>query len=63
MCKQPDDESSCADAQCDRNQKYGCQSEPVNKVGTEGVVFEPVHKSPSRSICDNEDGRDRTNEF
>lgn len=45
MCKEPEDEPSGADAQSDRNQKYDYQSEPINKVETEDVLCEPVHKN------------------
>ena len=59
--KQPEDKSSCADAQCDRNQDYDDgHSEPAGYVGTECIVFEPVHKNPPQSIGDIENGRDRT---
>jgi hypothetical protein len=50
MCQQPEDQSSCTEANGERKYNHDCQREPVNQVGTECVVFEPVHKTQSQAI-------------
>lgn len=45
LCKQPEDKSSYPDAYGEGKYNHDCQREPVNQVGTEGVILEPVHNN------------------
>ena len=44
ICK-PEDKSSSTDAYSVGKYNHNRQREPVNQVGTEGVVLEPMHKT------------------
>jgi hypothetical protein len=56
-CEQPEDKSSSADVQCGRNlDSEDCHNDPASCVGTEWVVYEPVHKKLAQSTSDNDAG-------